>query len=235
MMMQSGCFRIVDRGRGQKAMERERAIASKGEFQKGANLGKGQMAAADYVITPQLIYKDKNAGGAGAGLGGLLPGRIGAIVGRLKGKRLESQAMLTLTDVRTGVQEAIAEGSARKTDLDLRAIAWIRGIPAIGGGGGGAWESTDIGKVTAAAFMDAHNGLVGQLSQMSPGAANVDNAGWIIAAEINFRTGPSTSAPVLTKLVKGTNVIATGQQRGDWWEIEPFGNTGWVHSDYLTR
>lgn len=231
MMAQSNCFRIVDRGAGNKAMERERAIAAKGEFQKGSNMGKGQMVAADYVITPQIVYKDRNAGGAGAGLAGLLPGRAGALAGRLKGKRLESQVMLSLTDVRTGVQEIMAEGSARKTDLDLRAIGWIAGIPAIGGGG--AWESTDIGKVTASAFMDAHNKMVSQLSGLDD--ANVDNAGWIVAAAVNFRTGPSTTAPVLTKLLKGTNVIATGSTRGDWWEIEAFGNTGWIHSDYLTR
>lgn len=231
MMAQSNCFRIVDRGAGNRAMERERAIAAKGEFQKGSNMGKGQMVAADYVITPQIVYKDKNAGGAGGGLGGLLPGRAGALAGRLKSKRIESQVMLSLTDVRTGVQEVTAEGSARKTDLDLRAIGWIRGIPAVGGGG--AWESTDIGKVTAAAFMDAHNNMVAQLGGLDD--ANVDNAGWVVAAAVNFRTGPSKTAPVLTKLIKGTNVIATGSTRGDWWEIEAFGNTGWIHSDYLTR
>lgn len=231
MMAQSNCFRIVDRGAGSKAMERERAIAQKGEFQKGSNLGKGQMVAADYVITPQIVHRDKNAGGAGGGLAGLLPGRAGALAGRLKGKRLESQVMLSLTDVRTGVQEVMAEGSAKKTDLDLRAIGWIRGIPAIGGGG--AWERTDIGKVTASAFMDAHNKMVGQLGGLDD--ANVDNAGWVVAADVEFRTGPSTSAPVLTKLIKGTNVIATGSTRGDFWEVEAFGNTGWVHSDWLTR
>ncbi len=231
MMAQSNCFRIVDRGAGSKAMERERAIAAKGEFQKGANMGKGQMVAADYVITPQIVHKDSNAGGASGGLAGLLPGRAGALAGRLKGKRLESQVMLSLTDVRTGVQEVMAEGSAKKTDLDLRAIGWIAGIPAVGGGG--AWEKTDIGKVTASAFMDAHNKMVSQLGGLDD--ANVDNAGWVVAAAVNFRTGPSTTAPVLTKLVKGTNVTATGSTRGDWWEIEAFGNTGWIHSDYLTR
>lgn len=231
MMAQSGCFRIVDRGAGGEAMKRERAIASKGEFQKGSNLGKGQMVAADYIITPQIVHKDRNAGGASGGLAGLLPGRVGALAGRLKGKKLESQVMLSVTDVRTGLQEVMAEGSASKTDLDLRAIGWVRGLGAIGGGG--AWERTDIGKITASAFMDAHNKMVGQLGGLDD--ANVDNAGWVIAAGVNFRTGPSQTAPVLTKLVKGTNVVATGSTRGDWWEVEAFGNTGWVHSDYLTR
>jgi len=231
IMAQSGCFRVVDRGQANAAAQREKELARSGEFQKGSNMGQGQMAAADYLITPNITHKDKNAGGGFGGLGALLPGRLGAIAGGINIKKLESSVMLSVVNVRTSVQEAIATGSAKKSDIGIGGFLWAGSVA----GGGGVYESTDIGKVTASAFLDAHNALVTQLGAIPVGNASVDNAGWRTAADVNFRSGPSTSAPVLAKLVKGTSVRATGQKNGNWWEIEAWGNTGWIHEDFLTR
>ena len=41
-----------------------------------------------------MVHKDADAGGGAGGLGGLLPGKLGAIAGGLKIKKLESQVML---------------------------------------------------------------------------------------------------------------------------------------------
>ncbi|RYD86571.1 MAG: hypothetical protein EOP61_37290, partial [Sphingomonadales bacterium] len=46
---QSKCFTLVDRGKGLAAAQQERALAGGGEMRAGANIGKGQMKAADYV------------------------------------------------------------------------------------------------------------------------------------------------------------------------------------------
>lgn len=231
MMQKSGCFRVVNRGQGSSALKAERALADSGEFQKGSNMGKGQMAAADFVIVPQVVHKDANSSGGGAGLGGLLPGRIGAIAGGFRKKNKEAQVILSLTNVRTSIEEAIVEGSAKKSDLSFAGFGWL-GVVA---GGGGAYEDTDIGKLVTVAFVDAHNKLVAELGSVSQDAAGADNAGWMTAAEVQFRAGPSKNAPSISTLYKETSVQATGNTNGDWWEVEALGKTGWVHSDYLTR
>ena len=229
MMARSGCFQVVSRGSTSAALKAERAMAQDGDFQKGANMGGGQMAAADFVIVAEIINKDSNAGGGGAGVGSLLPGRAGAIAGMFKKKKLEAQVLLTLTNVRTSVQEAIAQGSATKSDLAVGGFGWIGGVA----GGGGTYESTDIGKIVALAFTDAHNNLVSELGSVSEG--NVDNAGYVTAANVEFRAGPSPKAPSLATLYEGTSVSPTGVKNGAWWEVEALGKTGWVHSDYITR
>ncbi len=231
MMARSRCFRVVDRGATSKALQAERELAQGGDLQKGSNMGGGQMVAADFIINPEIVHKDANAGGSGGGLGGLLPGRAGAIGGMFKRKRLEAQVMLTVTNVRTGVQEAIAEGSASKSDISVGGLGWIGGVA----GGAGTYESTDVGKITAVAFQDAHNNLVAQLGGIPEDAATADNAGYVTSAEVNFRGGPSTKAPSLGILYEGTSVLPTGITNGGWWEIEAIGKTGWVHSDYISR
>lgn len=229
MMARSGCFQVVSRGSTSAALRAERELANEGDLQKGSNMGGGQMAAADFVIVAEIIHQDRNSGGGGAGLGSLLPGKAGAIAGMFKKKKLEAQVMLTVTNVRTSMQEAIAEGSARKSDIKMGGIGWIGGVV----GGGGVYESTDIGKITAVAFLDAHNNLVGQMGGISE--ANVNNANYVTAANVEFRAGPSPNAPSLATLYEGTEIIPTGVKNGSWWEIEALGKTGWVHSDYITR
>lgn len=231
IMQQSGCFRIVDRGRSSAALKAERDLASDGEFQKGSNVGSGQMVAADYIITPDVVHQDSDAGGAFGGLGGLLPGKAGALFGGLKTKKLESQVSLAVTNVRTSVQEAIATGSAKKSNLSFAGGGVIGGLAGIGGG----YDSTDIGKITVAAYMDAHNNLVSQLGAIPAGSANVDNAGYVTVVPVDFRSGPSSTAPVIIRLAKDAPLIQTGNKEGDWWEVEAAGRTGWIHTDYITR
>ena len=228
MMAQSGCFKVVARGASSSALQRERAMAAGGDMQKGSNMGGGQMVAADYIIQPEILYQDANAGG---GVGALLPGFVGVVAGGIKTRNLEAQVLLSLINVRTGVQEAVAEGSAKKRDIGFGIGGWAGGIAGVGGG----YEDTDIGKITAAALLDAHNKLVGQVQAMAPGAREADNAGYVTAARVNFRSGPNTGAPILSSLAAGTSVRPTGTRQGDWWEVEAAGRTGWIHSDYITR
>lgn len=49
-VQQSGCFTLVNRGRSMQSRAMERAMADQGELQKGSNLGKGQVRAADYFL-----------------------------------------------------------------------------------------------------------------------------------------------------------------------------------------
>lgn len=231
MMAQSNCFRVVDRGQASQAMQRERAMAAGGDLQSGSNMGAGQMKAADFLITPNVVFKDANAGGGGLGLGALIPGIGGAIAGGIKWTNMESQVTLFLTNVRTGEQEAAAEGSASKRDLGFGGLAF----GGLVGAGGGAYASTDIGKIVAAAFLDAHNKLVSQVQVAQPAATRPSASGYMTLSDVNMRSGPSTQSPVVSLVSKGTPVTPTGEKQGAWWAVEANGRSGWIHGDYITR
>ncbi len=166
LMARSGCFRVVDRGAASEALQRERALAKAGELEKESKMGGGQMVAADFLISPNVLFQDADSGGSniGATLGALLPGVLGGIAGSLNVTNLEAQILLTLTNVRTGVQEAVAEGSARKADIGFGLGGLLAGGTLGAAAGGGNYASTDIGKIVMAAFVDGHNKLVQQLA-----------------------------------------------------------------------
>lgn len=78
-------------------------------------------------------------------------------------KLKEAQVVLLLTDNETTEQLVSATGAARTTDLGLGGLA----VGAGGGLGGLGWSNTNEGKVIAAAFLDAHNGLVTQARRLA--------------------------------------------------------------------
>ena len=231
MMQQSNCFKVVDRGVASEALKRERELAGQGELQAGSNMGAGQMAAADFLITPRIIFQDANSGGGGGFVGSLLPGVAGAVAGGLTVQNMEAQTLLMLTNVRTGVQEAAAEGSAAKSDIGVGGFGFIAPVA----GGAGAYESTDIGKIVTAAFMDSHNKLVQQLGATQPADERAATSNWYTVQNLNLRSGPNTGAPIIETLKKGSSVTPTGEKRGTWWQVEANGNQGWVSSDYVTQ
>src|SRR6186713_3335948 len=145
MVQQSNCFIIVERGLGMQNMMQERALQESGELRQNSNMGGGQMVSADFVLTPAVVFSENNAGGVGGALGGLLGGRtgnaIGAVAGGLKFK--EAQTSMLVTDARSGIQVAAAEGSSKKADLRL-----------------GVGANTNEGKVIAASLMDNYNNIV---------------------------------------------------------------------------
>jgi curli biogenesis system outer membrane secretion channel CsgG len=159
LMQQSNCFVVVERGRAFQAMERERQIAGAGQARAGSNFGGGQMVAADYSITPEVLISARNTGGMGGGLGGLSGtlGVIGAVAGSIRTN--EAATMLTLVDNRSGVQIAASQGASKNTDFSLGGL--------LAGGGAGAalggYSNTPQGKVVVAAFTDAYNEMIRSL------------------------------------------------------------------------
>jgi len=158
LAQQSNCFAIVERGRAMDAMARERGLMDAGELRKHSNFGKGQMAAADYTLEPNIILSSNDVGGIGGTLGGLLPGAYGSIAGSVgsKMKFKESQSILTLIENRSGIQVAVAEGSASATD----AGGLLGMLGASGGGTLSAYTKTPEGKVIVGSITDAYNNLV---------------------------------------------------------------------------
>jgi hypothetical protein len=164
---QSNCFAVVERGQGLDRMLQERELATSGLLQTGSNVGGAQIIAADYLLTPNVTFSEDDAGAVGgalgAALGGLLPAGLGASLGAVAGgvQFREAQSLLTVVDQRSGLQIAVAEGSAKTSDILGGAFA-LGGLPGFAGLGG--FANTNQGKVVSAAFLDAFNGLVDQLA-----------------------------------------------------------------------
>ncbi len=177
LVAQSGCFQIVDRGEGFDALQRERQLAAGGSV-AGAN-NQATLKAADYLLQAKVLYSDNDSGGSGGGLGSMFPGGLG-----FKQKVKASQTMLTLVEVKTGIQQAVATGSARKKDLSILGGGLLTnsGIGALGG----SYTSTDMGKITSLAMLDALKKLMTQAQgRLAPAAA----------APAPTPTAPGTAVP----------------------------------------
>ena len=170
-VQQSGCFTMVNRDRAMQSREMERAMADNGELQRGSNMGRGQVKAADYFLQPDIVSTNKNSGGGGAGaaVGGFLGhfggwgGAVGALAGGINVKKGEANVTLDLVNGRTTEEEALTEGYARKTDVSWGAgggAGWWGGFAAAGGYG---YQNTEIGQVIVLAYLDAYKKLVTQL------------------------------------------------------------------------
>src|SRR5450631_3692194 len=121
LVQQSNCFQVVERGVAMGNMMQERSLASSGELQRDQNVGKGQMVAADFIVTPTVVFSENNAGGMGGAIGGLLGGRARALAGVAGGLKFkQAETSMLLVDSRSGIQVASAQGSAEKADFDRR-------------------------------------------------------------------------------------------------------------------
>ena len=145
MAARSNCFRVADRGAAMGALERERAMTGAAPSQS--------LVKADYLISAQVLYSDAKSRESGGGIGGAFGSAVG-----LKTKTLESQVLLSLIDVDTGLQEAVATGSARKKDVGVLGGGLLLGLGV--GALGGTYGSTDIGKITSIAVLDAFRKLI---------------------------------------------------------------------------
>jgi curli biogenesis system outer membrane secretion channel CsgG len=230
----SGCFKLVDRGAGMSALERERALAAGGQLQKNSNMGGGQVKAADYVLVADIANTDSNAGGSGVGAvaGAVIGGRVGGLVGGLKSKRVEAQTVLSVMDVRTSEVAATAEGSASKKDISFGAGGGYGFAGAVGGG----YEDTEVGKVVTYAFLDAYRQIVGQLGGLpaEAAAAAPKETFKVNVKTVSLQRSPSSSSSSVRSLEKGDVVYPTGAKEDLWWEVEDEnGNVGWIENPNL--
>lgn len=233
----SRCFTLVDRGAGMAAGQFERELAASGDLRGRSNVGKGQIKAADYVMIPDLISQNSNAGGGGIGglLGGLIGGRAGAVVGGLNFTSKTADVVLTVTDVRSSEQVAISEGSARKSDMGFGASGGLFGGSGLGAAGVGGYANTEIGQVITMAYLQAYTDIIAQLGGLpdNASAANAQQAVTVTRAGRLLANARGTGAPVRT-LEAGMMLYPTGTKEGVMWEVEDeLGNRGWVSSTLL--
>ncbi len=233
----SKCFTLVDRGVGLAASQAERALAADGELRGRSNIGKGQMRAADYVLIPDLISQNSDAGGNA--IGGLISGLVGSKAGSVaSGLNLRSKTAnvtLSLTDVRSSEQVAVVEGNSKKTDLSWGARGSLFGGGGLGGMGVGGYANTEIGQVITLAYLQAYTNLVGELGGLSgnPAASNVSQAVTMLKPGRLLANAKGTGAAVRS-LEPGMLLYPTGVKEGAMWEVEDeMGNKGWVNATLM--
>lgn len=180
MVQQSNCFVIVERGAAMQAMQRERQLMNSGELRSNSNFGKGQLAAADYTLSPSVNFKQSTLGKLSGAANRLTGGLFGsASVGA---KSNEAETTLLMIDNRSGVQVSASIGSAKNFDFSFAGSQWARGA----WGSASGYSSTPEGKVIIAAFADSFNQMVKALRNYKPqrvkgglgtgGALEVDGA-----------------------------------------------------------
>ena len=244
MVQQSGCFDVVERGVAMQNIQQERSLAESGDLRGESNVGKGQMQAADFVMTPAVQIAANNTGGVGGALAGGLLNKfgLGGVSGGLKFK--EASTSLVVADVRSSIQVASAEGKATKTDFDIGGWGWTGA--AFGAANG--YTNTPEGKVIAASLLDNWNHIVVAIrdnpslikTHSDSGDVNAGNstragapakAGEILMARIanvKIYAGPSKDSKVLGTLSKTDELIASGDQKNGFVQVDSSNFSGWV-------
>jgi hypothetical protein len=252
MIQQSNCFMVVERGVGMQNLMQERALAKSGELRQESNMGGGQMVTADYVLTPAVVFSQDDAGGVGAGIGGMFgtAGRVfGAVAGGLQFK--EAQTSMLLADARSSLQVAAAEGSAKKADFRLGGLLGGAGVAVAGLGG---YEKTAEGKVIAASFADNYNGIVRavrnnpslqrNVGALDKEAGTVAKAGAVFnegdvlrpkIANIRLQAQPSDEATTVATLARGEELIFMGKEKDGFVSVETSKGGGWVKKILIAK
>lgn len=241
MIQNSNCFTVVERGVAMQNLQQERALAANGEMLSGTNIGKGQMQAADFVMTPSVQFTSGDTGGVGGAIssyGGRFLGGLGGIVGGIAGnlKFKEAQTSLLIADVRSGIQVAAAEGVAKKTDFGMSGWNWGgNGYSSLGG-----YTNTPEGKMVAASLLDNYNKIVmtvrNQTSLVKTGSAASQvnakasvregtpvTAGASVFARLSnvkVYSEPRAGSKLIGSLKRSEEAIATGEERDGFVKID---------------
>lgn len=241
MIQQSGCFDVVERGVAMQNLQQERALAQGGDLRQESNVGKGQMQAADFVMTPNVQVGASTTGGIGGALLGRVGGVFGAIAGNLKFR--EASTSLLVADVRSSIQVAAAEGKATKTDFGIGGWGYAGAVVGLGG-----YTSTPEGKMVAASFLDNYNNIVKSIrdqpnlirTNSAAGDANAaastraeapQQAGQTLCPKIgNVKAygGPAKDAKVVASIPKGEELIASGEVKNGFVYVDAANFSGWV-------
>jgi curli biogenesis system outer membrane secretion channel CsgG len=238
----SGCLRIVDRNGGLAMRNQEESLAQSGELQRQSNVGRGQIATADYFIIPDIANSNQNSGGnnIGAALGHMLPGAFGEIAGSISTESKEAHTLITLENARTTEQLYVAEGGAKKTDISFGVGGGLGSWGGFLAAAGGGYSNTDIGQVVAAAYFNAFVDLVHYMqgqggAEAQDSAANSPQQAYSVTHATVMRSQPSPEAHRVRDLATTDEVFPTGEKNGVWWQVDDEnGNRGWVPSTAIS-
>ena len=252
MAQNSKCFVVVERGLAMQNIQQERALARSGEMQQDANMGGGQMKAADFVMTAAVQVSDPNAGGVGGAIGGAL-GRKNPVLAAVGGgvKFKDAQTSILVADARTTVQVAAAEGKARKTSFSLGAIGYKGAAVGLGG-----YSNTAEGKVIAASYLDNFNSLVATMKGDADMMARADKfkatglSGADVKAGASFAEGdvlmpkidnvkvladPSDGARTTGTVKKSDELVFLGEEKDGFVKVQGSSAEGWVKKTLVAK
>jgi hypothetical protein len=241
MIQQSKCFQVVERGMAMQNIQQERALSSSGLLQGGQNMGGSQMVAADFLLTANVQFSESNASGAGvaASIGSFF-GPVGTLVGAVAGGIKEKQAStsIIISDARSGIQVAAAEGNVSKTDWGAGGV--------LGGVGIGAYANTAEGKIVAAALLDNYNNVVKAVRELpvlansrTPEASKTNaqlsapklEVGSIFKpkiAGIQLYSQSKKSSKIVARIGKDSEMVFTGEDENGFIKVQSVEGEGWV-------
>jgi len=245
-VQESNCFKIVDRGFAAQAMMQERQLAASGQLQAGSGFDNGQMIAADFILTPGVVFSDSHAGRLGATVGGFLGGRHWNSISpsvRMK----EARTTMMLADARSGLQVAMADGVTRQRDFGLSGwLARSGSFAAIDGYG-----NTSEGKLVAATFLDNYNKIVARVRDdaslrrdIKPAARAVTSSaehflpGEVVIAKIAdvaLQRSPYDTAAVLRSLARNVEMVVLGPDQDGFLPVQVGETHGWVRTLLVRR
>ena len=245
MVQESNCFLAVERGIAMQNLEQERALAESGQLRGDQNMGGGQMVAADFVLTPDVLISDDNAGGAGGALGRFGRRRgLGLLAAGVKFK--EAETSLLISDTRSGIQVAAAQGKAKKTDFRIGMLGIGSGTAIAGGG----YTDTEEGKVIAASFLDNFNKVVtslesnpnmdqyGATGDDTATAGEVFAAGDVVMAKVDNITllaAPDAGADALGAGMAAEALVYLGAEENGYLQVQSAGGQGWINKLLVTK
>ncbi|MGD2070008.1 MAG: CsgG/HfaB family protein [Gemmatimonadota bacterium] len=249
MVQESNCFIVVERGVALNRLQQERELAQSGELTGDANVGGGQMQAADFYLTPDIVFSDDDAGGVGGAIGSRLGRAVGVVGGGLKFKEAHTSMLVAAT--RSGVQVASAEGEAKQTDFALGALTFIGGVA----GGLGGYTSNDEGKVIMASFLENYNNIVTSVREnpnlppLSPeeirarvtGEAQAGTGfaeGDIVSPKIDnveVYDAPSDGANVVTRVMRSDALVYLGAEENGYLQVQSSDGPGWIRKVLVNR
>jgi curli biogenesis system outer membrane secretion channel CsgG len=154
LLMQTGCFALLERGAGFAALEHEMRIREQQGEDRAGQLA--AMTAADYVIRSEIVFAEQTGGSKGA-LGALFGNVLGGV--GLEFRTREALVVMTVVDARTS--EIIVSSFGRGTNESSTLGSVVLGGGLVGLQGG--WLDTPQAKPVAAALVDAWNQLLPRL------------------------------------------------------------------------
>jgi hypothetical protein len=252
MIQQSNCFQVVERGMAMQNIMQEKKLAAGGQLQQGQNMGGGQLVAADFLLTPTVLFSESDTGGADlfSAIGSLF-GSIGAAVGEVAGsiKNQQAQTSIIISDARSGLQLAAAEGNVEKADFSIGGV--------LGGGGarlgGSAYSNTAQGKIVAAALLANYNNVVTSIRNLpqladskissaskqnaqTAAEANAFSAGQVLRpkiAGIQLFANPEKGQEAIAKFGRDSEMIFVGEEENGFLKVQAPEGEGWVKKMFV--
>ena len=161
LIQQSNCLVIVDRGVSELDAddEKRRSRGPNTETRAGSGMGRGQEVAADFVLRARVLSVNSGESKSRFNVGSFIPFKA---LGGLSGGESVSSAdvQIVLSDVRSKVQLAVAQGHGTATDTHMAAGLLSRVGSGFGAGRFETGSKTAPSKILLEAYADAYNKLV---------------------------------------------------------------------------